>query len=49
MADRHQVDTSEVGQVRQGERRKRAGKGLENWLSGSPLLYRETFITDEQE
>ena len=45
MADRHQVDTSEVGQVRiymqQGERRKRAGKGLKSWLSGSPLLYRE--------
>ncbi len=45
MAHRHQVDSSEVGQVRiyleQGEKCVGNRKGLKKWLTGSPLLYRE--------
>lgn len=45
MAHRHQVDSSEVGQVRiyleQGEKCVGNRKGLKKWLTGAPLLYRE--------
>ena len=53
MAHRHQVDAREVGQVRiymmQGERSKKTGKGLKNWLSGGAPLYREIIKAAKQD
>lgn len=53
MAHRHQVDVREVGQVRiymmQGERSKKPGTGLKNWLSGSTPLYRAIIKTAKQD
>ena len=53
MAHRHQVDVREVGQVRiymmQGERSKKTGTGLKNWLSGSAPLYRDIIRAAKQD
>ena len=53
MAHRHQVEVREVGQVRiymmQGERSKKSGKGLKNWLSGGTPLYRAIIKAAKQD